>query len=84
MSFAADPFLTILVVIGASSLLKMSCLFLRKEYRYYFAKGSFILTTKTDEDKKMKYLDLMLDSYNKYLQRTIKVRIKEIDKYISK
>ena len=39
-----------------------------------------MLEIEVDEDKKMKYLDLMLDSYNKYLQRTIKVRIKEIDK----
>jgi hypothetical protein len=72
-------------VIGAGALLKILCLFLRKEFRYYFAKGcSRIVINEKDEFKRLTYLDLLLDSYNKYLQRTIKVQLKDLDKIYSK
>jgi hypothetical protein len=69
------------IVMGAGVLFKELCFFLKKEFRYYFAKGCFrIATTEEDEGKKLTYLDLMLDSYNKYLERTIKIKIKDLDK----
>lgn len=89
MPFTADLtvrlILITLTVIGAGGLLKTLCLFLRKEFRYYFAKGCFsILTTEEDESKKFTYLELMLDSYNKYLERVIKLQLKDLDKIYSK
>jgi hypothetical protein len=89
MHFTADPnirqILIPLVVIGASSLLKTVCMFMKKEHRYYFAKGCFMfLVNEEDEGSKMKYLDLMLDSYNKYLQASVKFRIKDMNKIYTK
>ena len=68
-----------IMVIGAGALLKMVCFFLKDEFRFYFAKGCFKIFEVESESRRYKYLDLMLDSYNKYLKRVIKIEIKGID-----
>lgn len=73
--------LIVFIIIGSATILKMLCLFLRTDFRYYFAIGCLkILNDMKDETKRIKYLDMTLDSYNKYLIRTTKIEIKDIDK----
>lgn len=71
------------VVIGA--LLRVSTQFIRKEFRFYLAKGYCIIAlNKEDKDlDRIKYLISSLDSYNKYLLRKIKFGIKNINKIYS-
>ena len=65
-------FLRILTLIGKS------------EFRFYYAKGCCELISK-DEDNitNMKYLNLLFNSYNKYLRRNTKFQIKDIPKIYS-
>jgi hypothetical protein len=50
------------------------------EYRFYYAKGCCEFISKIGDDvQKMKYLFLLLESYNKYLTRNTKFEIKDID-----
>jgi hypothetical protein len=56
----------------------------KKEFRFYFAKGCCeIMLTKAKDVEKMKYLYLLLDSYNRYLRRNLKFEIKDINKIYS-
>jgi hypothetical protein len=56
----------------------------RREFRFYIAKAcSKIISEKENEFDKMKYLLLLLDSYNKYLHRNIKMRINNIEEIYS-
>jgi len=74
-------FLLSIIVMGIGAILKNLCFFLKKDFIYYFSKGcSMIISTTDDESKKLAYLDLLLNSYNKYLEKTIKIKIKDIDK----
>jgi hypothetical protein len=69
-----------IMVMGSGALLKMMFFFLRNDYRNFFAKGCFkIFIIMEDEVIKLEYLYLMLDSYNKYLKRSLKIEIKNID-----
>jgi hypothetical protein len=65
-------FLRILTLIGKS------------EFRFYYAKGCCELFSK-DEDNitNMKYLNLLFNSYNKYLRRHTKFEIKDVHKISS-
>jgi len=71
------------VVIGA--LLRLSTQVIKKEFRFYLAKGYCIVASKKGESDldRMKYLLSSLDSYNKYLLRKIKFGIKNINKIYS-
>ena len=56
----------------------------KKEFRFYFAKGCCkIMSRKGDDIENMKYLYLLLDSYNKYLRRNLKFGVKDINKIFS-
>jgi hypothetical protein len=56
----------------------------KKEFRFYYAKGCCEIISKMGDDvQKMKYLFLLLESYNKYLTRNTKFEIKDIDKIFS-
>jgi hypothetical protein len=73
------------VVIG--TLLRLSTQIIKKEFRFYLAKGYCIIASKNEEQEenldKIKYLVSCLDSYNKYLLRKIKFGIKNINKIYS-
>lgn len=71
------------VVIGA--LLRVSTQIIKKEFRFYLAKGYCIVASKKQEDDldKIKYLFSSLDSYNKYLLRKMKFGIKNINNIYS-
>ena len=54
---------------------------MKKDFRYYFAKGSCKFALEMHGDiQKIKYLFLAIDSYNSYLGRNTKYRIKDIQK----
>jgi hypothetical protein len=51
----------------------------RKEFRFNFAKGcAFFSKVRLDNHTKLEYLVLSLNSYNKFLQRTVGVRMNEL------
>jgi hypothetical protein len=59
----------------------------KKEFRFYFAKGCCEIISKSsrteDDVHNIKYLFLILDSYNKYLRRNLKFEIRDINKIYS-
>ena len=56
----------------------------KKDFRFYFAKGFCkIILDKNDEFEKMKFLFHLLNSYDKYLQRNLKIKINDINKIYS-
>ena len=66
---------------GSGALLKTFLFFLRMQFRYSFAKGCSELINATRVDiEELNYADMMLNSYNKYLKRSLRVEIKDIDK----
>jgi hypothetical protein len=75
--------LTFVVVPGG--LLWIILRVVRKEFRFYFAKACFIIISKEEDDyRKIKYLLMGLNSYNKYLRRKLGLEIKDIEKIYSK
>jgi hypothetical protein len=63
-------------VIGG--LLRIAFQIVRRRFRFYFAKGCFsIMIQKEEELKKIRYLKLGLDSYNRYLRRRLKYQISD-------
>ena len=51
----------------------------KKEFRFYFAKACCkIISEKEKDSEKIKYLELLLESYNKYLQRNLKIAINDL------
>lgn len=57
----------------------------RKEFRYYFAKACIRKIPESGgEAEKMKYLINGLESYNKYLSRTLRLQINDVKKIYSK
>lgn len=67
------------VMISVSGLMVFGIPFLRKDFRLYLAKHSLSLSMDTDNEiEKMRYVMFGLNSYDKYLKRTLKVQIKEI------
>jgi hypothetical protein len=56
----------------------------KREFRFYFAKACCkIISEKENEFDKMKYLLLLLDSYNRFLYRNIKMGINSIEEIYS-
>jgi len=77
-------FSTILAYIAIAAILRITTQNLKREFRFYFAKACCkIISAKNDEAEKMKYLFLLLSSYNKYLQRNLKIEINDIKKIYS-
>ena len=68
-----------------SVLLKIILLITRKEFRFYFAKVLFrLISKKEDEAEKMRYLVRALNSYNKYIRRSLGLEINDLKKVYSK
>jgi hypothetical protein len=58
---------------------------LRKDFDFYWAKAYFnVSSTKQDNAEEFKYLILALDTYNKFLERSFKLRISDITRIYSK
>ena len=56
----------------------------KREFSFYFARGCCEIIQRVGNDvEKMKYLYLLLESYNKYLRRNIRFEVKDIDKIYS-
>jgi hypothetical protein len=93
IKYLGDPitsslFVTIIGVtffIVGSALLKIILLIARKEFRFYFAKILFrAILKKEDEAEKIKYLVRALNSYNKYIRRSLGLEINDLKKIYSK
>ena len=93
IKFLGDPVLTSLFVtiigvtffIVGSALLKIILLIARKEFRFYFAKVLFrAISKKEDEAEKIRYLVRALNSYNKYIRRSLGLEINDLKKVYSK
>jgi hypothetical protein len=93
IKFLGDPiiaslFITIMSVIFfvvGSALLKIISLIARKEFRFYFAKILFrVISKKEDEAEKIRYLVRALNSYNKYVRRSLGLEINDLKKVYSK
>ena len=57
----------------------------KKDFRFYYAKACFqLLSEKTDEAERMNLLIRALKSYNKYLERILKLQISSIDNICSR
>jgi hypothetical protein len=65
--------------------LRVSIHIIKREFRFYLAKGYTIIASKNEEGDLdgMNYLLTSLDSYNKYLLRKLKFGIKNINKIYS-
>jgi hypothetical protein len=84
--FLATPSLILffIYVLSISGLVRILILIKKKDCYIYFSKGCCkIISEKEDEFEKMKYLLLLLKSYNKYLQKKIKLEINDIKKLYS-
>jgi hypothetical protein len=56
----------------------------KKDFRFYLTRGYCeIISNKNDNIEKMRYLFSLLRSYNKFLQRNLKIRINDINKIYS-
>jgi hypothetical protein len=89
IKFLGDPivsslFVTIIDVtffVVGSALLKIILLIARKEFRFYFAKVLFrVISKKEDESDEIRYLVKALNSYNKYIRRTLGLEINDLKK----
>jgi hypothetical protein len=59
--------------------------YIRKDFGFYLARAYFAVSSqKEDSVKKFKYLRLALDTYNKFLERNLKLKIKDIMRIYSK
>jgi len=77
--------LGIVFFIVASALLKIIVLFANKESRFYFSKILFKqIANKDIEGDELKYLVKSLNSYNKYLRRSIGLQINDLKNIYSK
>jgi hypothetical protein len=72
------------LAIAMGAIVRIATQIVKKEFRFYLAKGYCILVSRNEGDlDKMKYLSLSLDSYNKYLLRKMKLGVKNINKIYS-
>jgi hypothetical protein len=68
----------ILLAVSTGAFFRNMTQIVKKDFRFYFAKGCCkIISVKEDDLEKMKYLLLLLNSYDMYLKRRIKVGIDE-------
>jgi hypothetical protein len=74
-----------LSLIAGGTILRFTSNITKKNFRFYYAKGCVhqLLRT-TDQAEKMNLLVRALISYNKYLKRTLKLQINNIDSICSK
>lgn len=75
---AVYEYLGLLILVSTGALLRIMTQIGKKDYRLYFAKGCCkIISEKRDCLEKMRYLRLLLASYDKYLKRRLKVGLDE-------
>ena len=68
-----------------SAIFKMLLETVRKQFRFYYAKACFRMSSERDNDvEKMRYLHLGLKSYNQAIRRNLKLQIKEIEEIYRK
>lgn len=64
---------------------KIASLISRKEFRFYFAKGYFLILSKEEEGhENIRYFIAGLNSYNKYLLKNMKIHIGDMKQIYSK
>lgn len=81
-SYALLPGLSLIV---GGTLLRFTSNITKKNFRFYYAEGCVLQLLKTtDQVDKMNLLVRALKSYNKYLKRTLKLQINNIDGICSK
>jgi hypothetical protein len=79
-----DGYLASVAYLAIAALLRITTQRSKSEFRFYFAKSCCkIITTKNNEVEKMKYLFLLLSSYNEYLKKNLKIEINDIKKIYS-
>jgi hypothetical protein len=77
--------MSVTFLIVGSALLKIIVLNARKEFRFYFAKASFkVISKKEDNVERIRYVIKGLNSYNKYLRRNLGLQIRDLKKIYSK
>lgn len=74
--------LTIIVIAG---LTRIFLQVMKKDFRWYFAKGCFMTASQKEDDvEKMKYIILGLNAYNSFLRRYLKLEIEDLKKIYSR
>lgn len=74
----------ILTYVTIAGLIRIVTQIAKKEFRFYFTKGYCkIISEKKDNFEKLKYLFPLIKSYNKYLERNLKIKINDIKKIYS-
>lgn len=74
----------ILTYVTIAALIRIITQIAKKGYRFYFAKAYCqIISEKRNNFEKIEYLFPLINSYNKYLQRNLKVEINNIKKIYS-
>lgn len=74
----------ILTYVTIAALIRIITQIAKKDYRFYFAKAYCqIISEKRNNFEKIEYLFPLINSYNKYLQRNLKVEINNIKKIYS-
>jgi hypothetical protein len=72
-------------LIASSALLNMIILLIKREFRYFYATGCFVIMTRSYSDvEKMSYLILGIKSYDSYLVRNLGLRINNLVPIFSK
>jgi hypothetical protein len=77
-------YIGVIFFIVASALLKLIVLTIRKDFRFYFARTIFKTVPRKNEVEKVRLLVKALDSYNRYLRRSLGLQINDIKKVYSK
>jgi hypothetical protein len=79
------PLFSGLILIVSSTLSKIILSVLKRDFRFYYAKGCFsFLMKRKDDSEKMRYLVMGINSYNKYLKKNLKLQINNINNLHSK
>jgi hypothetical protein len=76
-------FLAIVAFVTLGATLRFVTQVRKKEFRFYFAKTCCKIMAEKEDFEKLIYLELLLESYNKYLQRKLKVSIKDLSEIYS-
>jgi len=72
-------FMVIVGLVTLGGILRFLTQVRKKEFRFYFAKACCkIMAEKKEDFEKLRYLDLLLESYSRYLHRKLKVIINDL------
>jgi hypothetical protein len=79
------PLFSGLIIIVSGTLSKIIINVVKRDFRFYYARGCFsFLIKRKDHAEKMRYLVMGINSYNKYLKKNLKLQINNIDNLHSK